>query len=275
MRRRISVITFLFSVLAYDFVAAQAAARFEVASVKRNLSGAPSSNASTAVIAVLPSGEFRVSNTTLGAMIPYVYRVRDDQVQGVDGWMQRDRFDIIARPGTNTDRDQVLRMAQSLLEERFRLVLRRDQREENTYVLTVARADGKLGSGLQRADENDCIARLKAGEIMLPKRSTVPLPPNASRAAGRCKSIEALGADLARTFRTTVTDKSGLSGLWDYEYIFEKTMAPATPRDPVSPSEVLPSVFGALQEQLGLRLEQQRGVVERLVVVFAQPPTDN
>jgi len=227
------------------------------------------------VVAILPGGEFRASNSTLGDLVHYVYGLRNDQVQGVDGWIERDRFDIVARPRTDTDRARILLMAQSLLEERFRLVLRRDQREDNTYVLTLARADGKLESGLQRADEDDCVARLKAGEIMLPKRPTSPIPANASRAAGRCKSIAALAADLARTFRTTVTDKTGLSGLWDYEYMFEKTLGPAIPTDPVGQSDVLPSVFSALQRQLGLRLERQRGVVERLVIVSAQPLTDN
>ena len=263
------------SIVAYGFIAAQTAPQFEVASVKRNMSGAPSSSATTAVIAILPNGEFRVSNETLAAMIPYVFRVRNDQVQGVEGWMQRDRFDIVARSGTSTDREQILLMAQSLLQERFRLMVRRDQHEENTYVLTLARTDGKLEGGLQRADENDCIVRRKAGEIILPKRSTAPMPPNASRAAGRCKAIGELAADLARTFKTTVSDKTGLSGLWDYEFIFEKTTGPATSTDPSSQSVLLPSLFSALQQQLGLRLERQRGVVERLVIVSAQPPTDN
>jgi uncharacterized protein (TIGR03435 family) len=172
--------------------------------------------------------------------------------------MERDTFDIVAKPEAKADSGKQNRqMVQTLLADRFQLQFHRDVKELPVYVLTVA----KNGPKLQEAKD---------------ARHGI---------AGRPRSIESKGADmpalaatLARRLGRTVIDKTGLTGLYDFTLTFSPIDAPAVgPAGQLSPEtdSAEPSIFTALQAQLGLKLESSKGPVAVLVIDRAEKPSEN
>jgi uncharacterized protein (TIGR03435 family) len=212
-------------------------------------------------------------------------RLRDDELVGGPDWIRTHYFDIAAKaPGPATG-EQLLLMLRTLLEDRFRLVIDWEPRERDIYGLTLARRDGRLGPDLRRAD-SDCEAereaRRAAGDQPFAQvQPSGPVPLNAQRTMGACTTIAALAAGLQRTLRTTVVDETGLTGLWDYVAYHSGTGLPPGPPPvpglapaPRPPSDA-PTLFEAYQDQLGLKLERQRGMVDVLVIKSIEPPTEN
>ena len=141
-------------------------------------------------------------------------------------------------------------MMQALLAERFNLVVHHETREMGVYDLVLARPDGKLGAGLRRAD----CAKSGCGNTNI--NNTV------LHADGRTV------ADFAQTLSAIVTriviDKTGLAGPFDIDLTWSRDQTTDTTQ---------PSIFTALQEQLGLKLEASHGPVDVLVIDRAEPPT--
>jgi uncharacterized protein (TIGR03435 family) len=263
---------------------------FEVASIKPNRSGPPDSNGNPAVLTPVSGGGFKATNSTLESIIRYVYgmptfgaMLREDQLIGGPDWSRTDRFDIEAKAARDVPRDDIFRMVQALLEERFRLVVSTEPRERDTYALMLARTDGRLGPDLRRSDEADCTARREAarapGSTLLPP-AIKPRSLVGTTTSGVCSPITGLVPGLQRAMRTTVVDKTGLAGLWDYRltYVTERTQPPVPGLAPLPrPANVeeAPPLVTALQEQLGLKLEKQRSPVDVLVIKSVQRPTEN
>jgi uncharacterized protein (TIGR03435 family) len=175
-------------------------------------------------------------------------------------------------------------MLRRLLAERFKLVARLETREIPTYALVVARAGQRLGSDLRRAAV-DCLPIVAAAE----KQGVAPqLPaPQGNRPACGTRSLPGVimgtgvsMADLARNLAgptdRMVVDKTGLTGPWDFDlrFVLPDQPAPNIPGLPPPPTDA-PSLFTALQEQLGLRLEPQRASVEVLVIASIERPTED
>jgi uncharacterized protein (TIGR03435 family) len=268
-------------------VAAQVAKQtFEVASVKRNVSGAPGPGGGpTATTMARPGGVYTATNVTLEQLILNSYRtpdgrpLREDQLLGGPAWVRSDRFDIEARAGSDVPRDQMSLMLQALLEERFRLVLRKEQQDRETYVLTMARSDGRLGPDLHQRSETDCAPQPDEDPLAFSLRrlQTLPKPSGGGRPwfAVSCSTIADLASGaLTRQLRTTVIDKTGLTGKWTIVVAYPSESAnpdPVAARDP-NPTG---SLFTAVQDSLGLRLVKQRGNVDVMVIDSAQQPSEN
>jgi len=148
-------------------------------------------------------------------------------------------------------------MLQSLLEDRFKLVVRREQREMPIYSLVVERSDARLGPGLQRVD--DC----KEARSRQPV-SGVPVGPN--NTAG-CGPIAIIAAMAARQLSAPVVNKAGVTGTFAYSLSYSADLLAANQDAPSFPT--------ALRQQLGLKLEPTRGPVDVLVIDSVQPPTEN
>ena len=160
-------------------------------------------------------------------------------------------------------------MVQSLLEDRFKLVLRREQRESRVYALVLARGDGRLGPSLRKAAA-DCGTAAGRGPTFAETRT--PIGGVTQRTT--CGPIATLLSTLSRTVGAPVTDRTHLAGMWDYELSFTgeprgRVTAAAVAADPNDG----PALFTALQEQLGLKLESTRGAAEVLVIDSVEPPT--
>ena len=246
-------------------------ARFEVNSVKPNKTGDQNSR-----LGMNPqNGRFMATNVTVKQLITNAYNLRSFQVTGGPSWLDTDRFDLMAtvgheiKPTATGPPPEVIQMVKNLLADRFKLVAHTETREMPVYNLVLARSDGKLGPKMRPA-EVDCAALMARGG---PPPTTPPgqMPPCSTRISGG--TLTGRGgaiAQIARTFAglpsigRLVVDKTGLTGSFDID--LEWTENP-------SADTAGPSMFTALQEQLGLKLESARGPMEVLAIDGAEQPT--
>jgi uncharacterized protein (TIGR03435 family) len=237
---------------------------FEVASIKPNHSGDPNR-------LIRPSaGGVSVSNMYLQDLMVFAYQVRDFQISGGPGWLTVDQFDIEAKAQGNASLDQTRLMMQSLLADRFKLAVHREIKELPIFELTLA----KGGFKVQPMKDGSCIPRD-------PKNPTRGVAPGKTRmdycgygglGQGTLELASATMSELA-TFlsaatRRTVVDKTGIAG----QYRLRLTFVP----DETAPAATDgPSIFTALPEQLGLKLDSAKGPVEVLVIDHAEKPSEN
>jgi uncharacterized protein (TIGR03435 family) len=265
---------------------------FEVASVKLNKTGSNSMSMGS------PPGRFTATNMSLRMIIQNAYRdvVRlTSLLVGGPGWMDSDRFDITAKLPDGAPPEQTVSMLQSLLADRFKLVVHKETRETQIYALVLARDDGRLGPKLKRTTV-DCAAinaargqgpaAVPAGPPKLdePPACTTRMMGRPNAGGGGMTLVFGAGGTTMSNLATFVTpyvdrvvvDKTGLAGEFDFVLQFAPTGGPSTNpagnAAPVAVEEGL-SVFTALQEQLGLKLEPQRGPVEYLVIDRVEQPT--
>ena len=240
------LIALLFALVTPTLCIGQSRPSFEVASIRP--SNAPVNEGNWSIPG---TGRFNAHNLTLARLIALAYGVDDNQIANKPPWLELDRFDIAAKPFGNIplSREELKPLLQSLLEERFHLAIHTETRLMPGYILTVAKGGPKLqptkGSKFPgfRVNVND--KELNGLNWSMPYLATMLQHP-----AGR-----------------PVLDKTGLSGSYDLKLDFSP--------DP-SADSVLPSIFTALQETLGLKLEPQKIPVEVLVIDHAdRTPAEN
>ena len=247
---------------------------FEVASIKPNVSGSDSAS-----MRALPGGRITVTNNSLFNMIRNAYQLQRYQMTGGPDWIDKDRWDIVAKAEGDPSPQQMLPMVETLLIERFKLVAHREMRDVPIYVLVLAKTDGRLGSQL-KPSSTDCqvwLAELRArGGAPPPAGSPVRCGIRfiSGRVIGNAMRIADLARNLSGVAGRMVVDKTGLTGAYDFEMTFTPDPAPGDGRTPQSLSEG-GSLFTALQEQLGLKLEAQRGSIEFFVIDSAERPTED
>jgi uncharacterized protein (TIGR03435 family) len=239
---RAAIHAFLFCFLA------QQPQSFDVISVKRT---PPDSK--MLPIQVTNGGGFN-ANMTLDFLIQIAYKVKPFQIVNAPAWTHSDAYTINAKPPEGyapkhpgVADDELAQRIRALLEDRFQLVVRREPREMPAYVLTVAKNGPKLAPG----DENEKFKlKLSRGKIANDGGGTIGL----------------LVSLLENQLDKRVFDETGLTG----KYKFNLTFAPENVVD--SP---LPSLFTALQEQAGLKLESKRRPVDVIVIDKIERPTEN
>ena len=246
---------------------------FEVASVKPNKSGDQKSASF-----VQPGGRYTATNVTLRMLVRSAYGVHDTQIVGGPNWINTDRFDIAAKAADSMPstafRDQARLMLRPLLTERFKLVLHRETREIPVYGLVLARGDRTFGPQFRRSDDTDCDVTDKS----LPTAAGVaeprpPLPCGAGfswsgHIAGRLMELSMLVSSVSSWTDRVILDRTALTGTFDWD--LQWTQAPLAADIAAAPSGL--SLFTAIQEQLGLKLEGQRGSVDVLVIDSASRP---
>jgi uncharacterized protein (TIGR03435 family) len=251
--------------------AAQNEAAFEATSVKLNRSG-------ERTWAGRNGGSYVAVNTPLRDLIVAAYGLTFEPSRLVGGlpWINTERFDIVASIPANAPTSNTALMLRGLLADRFKFRVHNEVREIPIYALVRARTDGRLGSRLAPATI-DCEASRAAGG-----GTDVTLREGGSPACGVLASgrlIRAGGQTMANLARMlpqyvgrSVEDRTGLSGAFDFDLDFE-------PRDPKEFTDVpdpdRPSIFTALREQFGLKLESTRGPVEVVVIDGVERPTEN
>jgi uncharacterized protein (TIGR03435 family) len=222
---------------------------FEVASVK--LSDPNSQNYG---IGTAPGGRFMANNWTLKRLIAWAYRVPDDQIFGGPSWVSTDKFDITARaeegafpnddrPASPDELPPSRYLVQRLLADRFNLKLHREVRELPVFELLIAKNRPKLQK---------------------PELETNGPPEIGSRHIyAKTISVEAFCASLALVLRRAVINKTGLDGLFQIHLEWSSNL---TDPEGTSPADGGPSIFTAIEEQLGLRLESGK-TASRVIVV--------
>ena len=208
-----------------------------------------------------PGGRFTTTNASLEMLIEFAYDVRSHQVSGGPKWLESEGFDIVAKAeNANPSTEDLRAMVQKLLEDRFKLALHRETKELLEFALAV----GKGGPKLHASGKDETrISGGGKGRTIYEKASMATLAWNLSQRLGR-----------------TVVDRTGLKG--DFDFALEWAPGEDEPRKKINGVEIPPptdisgpSVFTALQEQLGLKLESTKGPVEILVIDRAERPSAN
>jgi uncharacterized protein (TIGR03435 family) len=277
------------SAAGHAVLAQESAPWFDVASIKENRSGSLESR-----LRVQPGGRFEWTNTTLKGLIGTAYqRFAFDQRETVGGpdWIDSARFDIVVQTGNGSPPveidgfpQQLFEMIRTMLQDRFKLVTHNEVRQAPIYRLTVARTDARLGPGLKRVVDG-CGAAMKAlsdGQQATARGRrgadcTFGGPPG--QVQGNAVTLDMLSRVLGRQVDRPVINATGIDGSFDVDLTFSPEFAPlppgAAPGEPAPAASDGPSIFAALQEQLGLKLEPARGPVDVLIVDRAERPTGN
>ena len=215
------------------------------------------------------------------------YGARPFQIAGAPEWTETDFFDINATAPDHTPSNAILPMVRALLADRFTLRAHIEKRELPVYVLIVDRADGRLGPGIRRT-EDDC-AQLRAAGKASPGRPE-QFAVCASRLTARAMngtmllemaeggiSIPAFVANVSGYVDRLVIDRTGLTGRFDVLLQFGPPGAPsaASPDPGNVPLDSAPTLVEAVQRQLGLKLQSERALVDVLVIDSVEPPTPN
>jgi uncharacterized protein (TIGR03435 family) len=272
--------------------------QFDVVSVKANNSG-------TGFVRIggqPAAGRFVATNATVEMLVTWAYRIQNYAISGGPGWMVTDRFDIEARADAGAlTPDQMAQMVQSLLADRFFLKTHRATTEGSVYVLVVGKNGVKMKRSADQSPFGGRGARGGAppqgepgprgrGAIAFDgppgERRGGPLPPGGVRMAPGFLQIQGvsmamLAEFLAQQLGRPVIDKTGAYGSFDIslEWATDLNFAGPGPgglRGPdIGLSTSGPSLFTAVEEQLGLRLESAKGPVETLVIDSVQRPQEN
>jgi uncharacterized protein (TIGR03435 family) len=218
---------------------------FEVASVKAGDPLDPSSSARTT------PGGLEMRNSTLKTLVLGAYGLNEYQLEGGPKWLDSDRFTINAKLPAGVPRDQIPRMMQALLAERFHLEFHRVTKTLPEFALVIA----KGGPKLPEASEDD--------------RNRQRSSQGDRQIKGFGMPISSLASMLISAVSAPVIDRTGLEGRYNFSLAFAPLSG--TPKE----DEPLPTIFAVLQEQLGLKLEPIKGPVEVLVIDRAEKPAEN
>jgi uncharacterized protein (TIGR03435 family) len=258
--------------------------KFEVASIRQN-----TADDGKVMFGIQPGGRFTAIGVPLPGLITQAYGLQRSQLVGGPDWMETARFDITAKAEGDIPRSALgsvgplqLRM-QDLLEERFKLRAHRETREQQIYALKLSRPDGQLGPGL-RASTTDCAALFARGRNGPPPRGMGPgerpacgMRIGPGQLMAGAMPISQLILPLAQFTERLVFDRTGLTGNFEIDLTWTPDRLPSGPPPPGAPPVTIdpngPSLFTALQEQLGLKLESERAPVEVLVIDHVERPT--
>jgi uncharacterized protein (TIGR03435 family) len=257
---------------------------FDVASIKPDHGG-------TGLFRIrADSGRFVADNATLKFLLQYAYRVKDSQISGAPGWIDSEHYDIEAKADDSSadvqrrlssdDQGAHLRlMVQSLLADRFKLALHYETKELPIYALVVAKNGPKLHAAAITPDDSALTGP--------PGPPNGPQPRHSIRQMGRgelsmnAESLDIFADMLSHQLGLLIVNKTGLKGNYDFTLKWtpdegQGQMAGGPPGDAAPPLEAAgPSIFTALQEQLGLKLESQRGPVATIVIDHVEKPSEN
>jgi len=217
---------------------------FEAVSIKPNDLGGSHSNSNSS------NGRLEASMTAK-ALILMAFQIKSFQVSGGPGWLDENNYTIVATTGEGKSLTNALlgQYLQSLLTDRFHLVYHRETKEHPAYDLLVAKNGPKLTPHAN--DREGTSSQGRNGVFHM---------------TGSDLTMAGFSSFLAGHLDRPVIDRTGISGRYDVKLDWSSQEGGEA---------TLPSIFSALQEQVGLRLEASKGPVEILVVDSIDPPTPN
>src|ERR1035437_7361672 len=227
---------------------------FDVASLKPVvLDGA---DTYTANLGMYRNGVLTQTNTTLAECIRFAYEITSDDLLSGPDWIKNKsvRFDILAKTAPTTPRSEALLMLRTLLEDRFKLVLRREPRVLSYYALTAPNGAHKMKPAEEPPPEDEVThwqGRIRDNRMTMLRLASL----------------------IARFTRTPVLDLTVLPGAFEVKLEWapdNSVPAAAAPGAPAAEPADGPSIFEAVQKQLGLKLEKRKGPVDVLVVDHAE-----
>jgi uncharacterized protein (TIGR03435 family) len=235
---------------------------FAVSTVKPN-----ESSDNRVMLQVRPGGRFTATGVTLKLLIAEAYDVRDFQIAGGPGWINTDRWDIVAKAEDVEGQlpiEEFRPMLRALIEERFQLKVKHEARDMQVYALL----QGKNGSKLEPPSAQGPQMRMGRGEVI-----------------GKKVTMAMLARSLGQMLGRPVVDKTDLTN--EFDFTLKYTREPgqgglvAGPPGPPGPEAAPPgeqsgpSIFTAVQEQLGLKLDSQKAPVDTIVIDHVEKPSEN
>jgi uncharacterized protein (TIGR03435 family) len=252
---------------------ATAGTAFEVASVKRNTIDLQARTLLPVGMHPPSGSQFSARAVTLRDLIRFAYQFRQlapDQVIGGPGWMNTNRYDVVAKAADEFAQEpdgtspQLYAMVRALIADRFKVQAHLESRELPIYALVLARKDGQLGPQLIRA--NIPCERPAAAGTPAPsgptRRCQGSLAPGVLASQGITMSQVAQLLGNVPAVARTVRDETALTGEFDVRLDYTPALDAA-------------SIFTVLQEQLGLKLDPQKGPVDVLIIDHVEELTEN
>ena len=285
---RLGLLLMVIAATGLPLAAQQSAPAFEVASIKRNIGLMPRTSGK---IPNTPKGEVRLVWIPARLLVLLAYPLAREVV-GLPSWADSERYDVTVKWPPDATREQVTQMWQTLLADRMKLTAHYEPRDGSGYKLVVARSDGKLGRDL-KPSTLDCASREASPTGRLPegvsfadiRRAGVVSPEMERLLMSQCNStmralnttyaggmnIDQLARTLRDAIREPIEDHTGLEGLYSFKLTFlEQPLEARTPD-----TENIPSIFTALQEQLGLKLDRTTVRSPAVVIDHIERPTPN
>lgn len=226
-----------------------------------------------------PGGRLTATAVTVASLLRIAYRIQPYQLVGAPAWISTKRYDIAAKVDDNPAPPQQA-LLRVLLKDRFKLTVHDETRELPIFALVVSRSDRKLGPQLVRS-AFDCAAYAASAHGRPEPGST---PNCATRIGpgtlyGKAIPMAQLATSLAPFAGRFTVDKTGLTGEFDVELTWTPDQVSPNIPSNTSPDAAAdlsgPSIFGALQEQLGLKLISEKGAVTVLVIDHLEEPSAN
>lgn len=288
---RLALLLVVIAVTGLPLAAQQPAPAFDVASIKRNTGPMPRSSGT---MQNTPKGEIRLVWIPARLLVLLAYPLAREVV-ALPSWANSERYDVTVKGSPDASREQVTQMWQTLLADRMKLTAHYEPRDGSGYRLVVARSDGKLGRDL-KPSTLDCAP---------PDPANPPRPtPAAADAARRVRIDGVVTAETERALmsqchgtihvgntsyaggldmdglilslrlagiREPIENHTGLEGFYSFKLTFSEQALDAG----ASNTDNLPSIFTALQEQLGLKLERRTVRSPAVVIDHIERPTPN
>jgi uncharacterized protein (TIGR03435 family) len=236
------------------------APEFEVASVKPVVREVPNHPVGLRI----HHGTLNVDDARLRQIIGLAHSISARECPGraelAPSWLDMDKYNIVAKAeNTDASPEQIKAMLQTLLADRFKLAVHRETKELPVYTLVVGKRGSKLREATEEEKGSTNMRGTSRGIEMVCQKASMALLINT----------------LANMLGSPVLDKTGLTGRYDFTLEWAPDSSQVQRQGNGTPVEPGPDIFGALQEQLGLRLEKKNGPVEVLVVNHAEKASEN
>ena len=253
--RRATLVLGSLLITAATLTAQNAPVEFDAVSIKRSPADAAGNS-----IRTLPDGTYMLHNGTIRSILLLASPVPVREIEGYPAWVDRDRYDVIAKPPAGATPPQIAEMFRRMFAERMTLKAHVEERERPVFALVLARSDGRLGPQLTRSTldclkgESGCGGSFGAASIVSGGIRILDVLPFFSNMAGR-----------------SVIDRTGLTGF------YALTLRWAAPRAPGTDASVddAPEFLTAIQEQLGLKLQPDTMKMPVFIVDSIQRPSEN
>jgi uncharacterized protein (TIGR03435 family) len=204
--------------------------------------------------------------TSLKGFLMVIYRLKPDQVIGGPGWADSDRFEMRGKAEKPSNADELHVMLRNLLVERFKFQYHFEKKEQPIYALTVDKGGPKLTPHEAKSGGDPWIDQSQAQFLHIKMVATF------------CP-LEYFAFRLGQMMDRPVVDMTGLKGGYDFNLEFTRELPPNIPESaqingaPIDASG--PTIFDAVRQQLGLKLDRQKGPAPMLVIDHAEKPVDS
>lgn len=236
------------AILAAGLCLGQVTPQFDVVAIRPSRTGEPGGGMTQI------GGGVSVRNLSVNMLIEIAYNLKSFEISGGPGWVSTARYDIEAKAEGNPSFQERLKMLRPLLADRFQLKFHHETRQMRIYSLTVAKGGPKLRSAAARG-------YIRVGRGLL---------------EGKGVTMPTLADLLGGSLDQRVIDKTGITGGFDIKLQWTPMEREVDFPDGDSPGDASgPSLFTAIREQLGLKLEPAKGPVEVLVIDHIDRPSAN